>query len=143
MAFDYVKDVADSVYDFILDDMDGMDEQIMDINDYVNNRERFILDFITNFGEEGDITGFVNHAYYNTTEQAIESLKGNHLLLHSALEARFYPDTKKAFDAIKDPDLCDVYIRCYVLPEAIGKAFDEVMQEKNKTNDKKKVEPER
>ncbi len=129
-VFDYVRDVADSVYDFITDKMDGMNEDIMRLEDYKGDRNRFILDFINNFGDEGDITGLVNHAYYNTTAEAVESLKGNHLLLHAALMARFYPDMTKAFNQIKDPDLCDAYIRAYVLPEAIGIALDDIEKER-------------
>lgn len=129
MAFDYVKDVADSVYDFI----NGLLlENKVRYEDFEKDRSRFILDFINEYGNHEDITGIVNHAFCNTTEGAIECLKGNHLLLHQALTARFYPDMEKAFAQIKDPDICDAYIRAYVLPDAIKIALDEIEEEKIK-----------
>ena len=125
--FDYLEDVKNSVYDFINDEMNT---DIMRLEDYAGRRDEFITDFIAEFGEEDSITGFASSSFTMDSETARNNLKGNDELLHEALSERF-SDSAEALAQLSNPDMCDVYIRDYVLYEAIDKALSEIEAERN------------
>ena len=71
---------------------------------------------------DDSVTGNASGSYYCNAWKAEEALAHNWDLLADALE-EFGCDT----DILRQgPEACDVTIRCYLLPEAIAAALDEI-----------------
>ena len=110
--YDYVKEVADSVYDYI-------DENI-DLEEWKGRRDELESQLNQDLFDEDSVTGNGSGSWTMNREEANGYVIDNLDLLADAF------DEFGGYEALRDGvEACDVTIRCYVLPEAIEKALDE------------------
>ena len=103
-----------------------------DVKDYINynhitinedNREEIEQDLNDKLFCEDSVTGNASGSYTFNTWQAEENLCHNMDLLNEAL-SEFGCDVTYLE---RGAEACDVTIRCYLLPQAISKVIDEII----------------
>ena len=121
--YNYYEAVKNDVIDYINNKIDFKDyNTIDDLRDYLYD-ELFC---------EDSVTGNGSGSYTFNRYQAGENLAGNFDLLGDALE-EFGCDG--SYIVKNGEEACDVTIRCYLLPQAIDKAMDEIEDDFNKAHE--------
>ncbi len=118
--YDYLGQVTSDVKDAILERFD-MNEIAVELE----NRESFEQDLYDRLWIDDSVTGNASGSYYCNAWKAEEALSHNLNLLADAIE-----EFGGCLDPLKDgAEACDVTIRCYLLPQAISAALDELEEE--------------
>lgn len=113
--YDYLENVTADVMDYINDEIDMDDYSSRDkLYDYLYER----------LWDNDRVTGNGSGSYTFNYWKAEEYLCHNLDLLGEAL-SEFGSDIKKAMESAES---CDVTIRCYLLPQAIDAALDELWE---------------
>ena len=119
--YNYLEQVTSDVKDAILERFD-MNELAVELE----NRDSFEQELHDRLFCEDSVTGNASGSYYCNTWKAEEALCHNLDLLGEALrEFGCGPE----YIAENGPEACDVTIRCYLLPEAISDALDELEED--------------
>lgn len=119
--YDYLEQVTSDVKDAIYERYD-VNELAVQLED----RESFEEDLNERLWCDDSVTGNASGSYYCNAWKAEESLCHNLDLLGEALqEFGCSPD----YMAENGAEACDVTIRCYLLPQAISAALDEIEEE--------------
>lgn len=123
--YDFRQAVTDDVKDYLKQlDVGTFAMLVQDYQDTIQDIEdrMFISDSVTGNG---------SGSYTFSTMKAERNLVGNWSLLQEARD-ELCPDT----DLIKKgAEYCDVLIRCYLLPESLTKALNDLLKEKYKGED--------
>lgn len=119
--YDYLEQVTSDVKDAIYERYD-VNELAVELED----RDSFEQDLNDRLWCDDSVTGNASGSYYCNAWKAEESLCHNLDLLGEALrEFGCSPD----YMAENGAEACDVTIRCYLLPQAISAALDEIEEE--------------
>ena len=119
--YDYLEQVTSDVKDAIYERYD-VNELAAELED----RDSFEQDLHDRLWCVDSVTGNASGSYYYNAWKAEEALCHNLDLLGEALsEFGCSPD----YMAEKGAEACDVTIRCYLLPQAISAALDEIEEE--------------
>lgn len=119
--YDYLEQVTSDVKDAIYERYD-VNELAVELED----RESFEEDLNERLWCDDSVTGNASGSYYCNAWKAEEALCHNLDLLGEALsEFGCKPD----YMAENGAEACDVTIRCYLLPQAISAALDEIEEE--------------
>lgn len=110
-AYNYLEEVTNDVINYI------KENEILVTSE---NREQLSQDLYNDLWVNDSVTGNGSGSYTNYW-QAEENLCHNLDLLGEAME-EFCTD----FRELKYAEVCDVTIRCYLLPQAIERALNEV-----------------
>ena len=107
--YDYLAVVKDDVRNYIIDEVNlsefgGVEE----LNEFLNEK----------LFNENSVTGNSSYTYTYNREVATENLLDNMDLLSQAMD-----EFGNVLD--KGEELCDVTIRCYLLPQAINEVLDD------------------
>lgn len=124
--YDYLKNMENDINDYI-NENGGMLGLIQE-NNYKNCKDENDLADALNDSlfKDSNITGFAQESYTCDTWKAEENLCHNLDLLKEACDAF----GENISDLIgKSADLCDVTIRCYLLPQAISNVLSERIDE--------------
>lgn len=113
MAYNYVNEVKDSVIDWI-------DENI-DLDEWKDNKDG-LIDYLNNeLFDEDSVTGNGSASWtFNRKEAEGYVIENLDVLADAFDEFGGYESLRQGAEA------CDVTIRCYVLPDAIESALDEL-----------------
>ena len=115
--YDYLEQVTADAKEAILEDMEYWSFDDRDELEEVAYDELMLYD---------SVTGNASGSYYFNTWKAEEALCHNWDLLVEACE-EFGQDIGEAVK--RGAEFCDVTIRCYLLPQAIAAALDELEEE--------------
>ena len=119
--YDYLEQVTSDVKDAIYERYD-VNELAVELED----RDSFEQELNDDLWCDDSVTGNASGSYYCNAWKAEESLCHNLDLLGEALqEFGCSPD----YMAENGAEACDVTIRCYLLPQAISAALDEIEEE--------------
>lgn len=113
-TYNYLENVKNSVIDYISENIDISDFKNREELSEKLNEECFISDSVT-----GNASGSFTFSSWDAEENVCHNLG----LLSEAV-SEFGCDTVDILD--KGAEWCDVTIRCYVLPQAIELALDEL-----------------
>ena len=122
--YNYLENVKNDVKQAIFDNY-SKDEIIENLENSFN-RQKFEEKLNDELWVDDAVTGNASGSYTFSTYQAEQNLNSNLYLLKDALEC-FGENLNALVD--KGAEYCDVTIRCYLLPEAIVKALDEIEEE--------------
>lgn len=127
--YDYLEAVTNDVRDYISNEIDYKDfDSLDDLREYLNDR----------LWDCDDVTGNGSGSYTFCAYDAEENLCHNWYLLEEACNEFGWLD-----EAIqRGPEACDVTIRCYLLPEAIEAALQEIEDEFNGAHEDKEEDDE-
>ena len=114
--YNYLEVVTSDVIDWVKDH---------EIKVTTSNREELESSLYDELFITDSVTGNASGSYTFNTWQAEENLCHNLDLLKEALE-EFGDDGTKILDSAES---CDVTIRCYLLPQAISAALDELAED--------------
>lgn len=118
--YDYLGQVTSDVKDAILERFDK-DEIAVELED----RESFEQDLYDRLWIDDSVTGNASGSYYCNAWKAEDALAHNLDLLADACE-----EFGVGLNPLRDgAEACDVTIRCYLLPQAISAALDELEEE--------------
>lgn len=116
MYYDYYKEVTEDVIDYI--------DINIDLDEFETREELYEYLHDTLFTEDS-VTGNGSGSYTMNNRRAWEYVGDNLDLLGDALEE--FGEVR--YTLLQGAEACDVTIRCYVLPECIDNALDELMGE--------------
>jgi hypothetical protein len=119
--YDYLEQVTSDVKDAIIERYD-----INELAVKLEDRESFEQELYDDLFVSDSVTGNASGSYTFSTYQAEENLSHNLDLLGEALE-EFGCSPDYMFK--NGAEACDVTIRCYLLPNAISAALDEIEEE--------------
>lgn len=114
MQYNYREAVKEDVKEYIEEEINYQDYESVEELEAELNETLWIDD---------SVTGNVSGSYTMNIWQAEENLEHNLDLLHEAL-SEFGGNDMNALE--KGAEYCDVIIRCYLLPEAIAEALEEL-----------------
>jgi len=118
--YDYLEQLTSDVKDAILEKFD-MNEIAVELE----RRDSFEQELYDRLFCEDSVTGNASGSYYCNAWKAEEALAHNLDLLADAIE-----ELGGCLDPLKDgAEACDVTIRCYLLPQAISAALDELEED--------------
>lgn len=116
--YDYVKEVTQDVMDYLLGNYD-----VKTIEDFDQDDLSDLQDDLFN---EDSVTGNASGSYTFNEAEAEEHLLYNRDLLVEALKVASVPCYELLYNYIDDPEVEDVLVRCYVLPQAIEAAVENI-----------------
>ena len=106
--YDYLSAVKDDVRNYISDEVNLSEfDEVEELNEFLNEK----------LFNENSVTGNSSYTYTYNREVATENLLDNMDLLSQAMD-------KFGNVLDKGEELCDVTIRCYLLPQAINEVLD-------------------
>ena len=106
--YNYLAVVKDDVRNYISDEVNLSEfDEVEELNEFLNEK----------LFNEDSVTGNSSYAYTYNREVAAENLLDNMDLLSQAMD-----EFGNVLD--KGEELCDVTIRCYLLPQAINEVLD-------------------
>lgn len=106
--YDYLAVVKDDVRNYISDEVNLSEfDEVEELNEFLNEK----------LFNEDSVTGNSSYTYTYNREVAAENLLDNMDLLSQAMD-----EFGNVLD--KGEELCDVTIRCYLLPQAINEVLD-------------------
>lgn len=106
--YDYLSAVKDDVRNYISDEVNLSEfDEVEELNEFLNEK----------LFNEDSVTGNPSYTYTYNREVAAENLLDNMDLLSQAMD-----EFGNVLD--KGEELCDVTIRCYLLPQAINEVLD-------------------
>ena len=107
--YDYLSAVKDDVRNYISDEVNLSEfDEVEELNEFLNEK----------LFNENSVTGNSSYTYTYNREVATENLLDNMDLLSQAMD-------KFGNVLDKGEELCDVTIRCYLLPQAINEVLDD------------------
>ena len=116
MKYNYFKAVKNAVLDYIKEN---------DIKVTTSNKDELADSLYDDLWTNDSVTGNGSGSYFFSTWKAEEALCHNLDLLGEACE-----EFGSTADLLKDgAEACDVTIRCYLLPQAISEALDELEED--------------
>ena len=118
--YDYAEAVKNDVKDYI--------ESNIDLTEYAGNRDGLVEELNDTLFVEDSVTGNGSGSYTFNAYEAEENIAHNLDLLVEAMK-EFGDDN--GMKMLESPESADVTIRCYLLPQEIENALDEIEQEKN------------
>ena len=111
------EDVKEAIFDYYTKE---------EIKENLEDREQFEQTLHDDLFVSDSVSGNASGSDYYNAYKASEALNGNWDLLREALYA-FGCEDINAIE--KGEEWCDVAIRCYLLPQAISFALDEIEEE--------------
>ena len=107
--YDYLSAVKDDVRNYISDEVNLSEfDEVEELNEFLNEK----------LFNEDSVTGNPSYTYTYNREVAAENLLDNMDLLSQAMD-----EFGNVLD--KGEEVCDVSIRCYLLPQAINEVLDD------------------
>lgn len=122
---DYLKEMTQDICDYVASKENWSDERILSLKDD-ETREEFVEELRDELWTEDSVTGNASGSYTFSTWDAEENICHNLDLLRDALEEFGYDP---CFPLDKGAEWADVTIRCYLLPQAIDAALDQLLEE--------------
>ena len=129
--YDYLEYVTASVRDWFEERRELIDSILESLKPEYDDIGYFLAEMMTRIKEDhNDITGEEQDSYTCSYWDAERNLYGNRELLAEALDEFYgYGDNlAKVIYILRDPELCDVAIRKYLLPEAIENVVTEIWE---------------
>ncbi len=118
--YNYLESVTNDVRDYILENMEQLQQQ------FSSNEEEMFEKLQDILWTEDTVTGNGSGSYTFNSFQAGENLVGNFDILREAFDAF---DIDYGDFLRKGVEFADVIIRCYLLPQGIENAVDELRLE--------------
>ena len=128
--YNYLENVKEDVKEAIFDYYTK--EEIKEHLDNAYNRQNWEQKLYDDLWCDDSVTGNASGSYYYNAYKASEALNGNWDLLREAL-CEFGCEDINPIE--KGEEWCDVTIRCYLLPQAISLALDELEEELEEDNE--------
>lgn len=118
--YNYLKEETQDIMDYLLGNYDVKTIEDFDQDD--------LSDLQDNLWTEDSVTGNASGSYTFNESEAEEHLLYNRDLLVEALKEFAVPSYELLYNYIDDPEAEDVLVRCYVLPQAIEAAVENIKE---------------
>lgn len=116
MAYNYMESMVSSIMDAFNEYEDWAE---------IEDREDLEEQMYEDLWVDDSVTGNGSGSYWFNREKAREALRGNEDLLVEAIE-EFGDNLEDYKKALTESETADVYIRCYLLSQAISKVLDDL-----------------
>ena len=120
----YVEEVKDSVLDVLEDYLD--EEELLNLVQGKLSKEELVEKLVDDLFIDDHVTGNGSGSYFMNRSKAEDRLAHEWEFIGDVMEEGFLGPKTLAQGA----EAVDVALRCFVLPEAIDSALDELMEQK-------------